>query len=308
MAAHPAPPSQRYDDIWIVSCRGVGAPGSAPNLNQLVYGRRFNNRGWTPSNQHAFSKSGSRASATIVFVAGDGYSYAQARDLGLNAYQRMVAGLPSEVSVRFVIWSWPSDPVTRRRVRDVRIKASRTPWVAWCLSHWLDTIERPGQICLVGTGMGARIVGEALHLRGGGKLGGYQLTAANSRSPVRVVLISAAIDHDWLLPGRRLDRALSSVERMLVVTNSKDPVLRRYHWLYGMRSRAVALGYAGLAGGAPATTIASKIEQVDAASLVGPNHGFMYYFSVPQVVARIQPYALEPSVTLLARNPRDGTR
>lgn len=125
---------------------------------------------------------------------------------------------------------------------------------------------------------------------------------------MRAVLISAAIDHDWLLPGRRLDRALSSVERMLVVTNSTDPVLRRYHWLHGMRSGAVALGYAGLAGGVPKTTIASKIEQVDAASLVGPNHGFMYYFSLPQVVARIQPYAIEPSVTLLARNRREATR
>jgi hypothetical protein len=313
VAAGPETPpvqvsSSRRDDIWIVSCRAVGHLGSTPNLNQLVYGRHVSNRGWTSSDQHAFLSSDSRSSATIVFVPGDGYTYSQTRDLGMHAYQRMIAGLPSEVAVRFVIWSWPSDQVARRRVRDLRIKASRTPWVAWCLSHWLDTIERGSPICLIGTGFGARIVGESLHLRGGGKLGGYQLIATNSRSPVRAVLISAAIDNDWLLPGRRLGHALSSVERMLVVTNSSDPVLVRYRWLYGIRSRAVALGYAGLAGGSSKLTSASRIEQVDAASLVGPNHGFMYYFSVPQVVARIQPYASEPGVRLLARDPRDGTR
>lgn len=176
-ADHPAPASHRYDEIWIVSCRGVGAIGSTPNLNQLVYGRHLSNRGWTPSNRDVFSATGSRTIATIVFVPGDGYSHAQARDLGMNAYRRMIAGLPSEGAIRFVIWSWPSDQVTRRRVRDVRIKAGRTPWVAWCLSHWLDTVERGGPTCLVGTSLGARIVGEALHLRGGGRLGGYQLAA-----------------------------------------------------------------------------------------------------------------------------------
>ena len=120
------------------------------------------------------------------------------------------------------------------------------------------------------------------------------------------MLISAAIDNDSLLPGRRLDHALSNVERLLVVTNSTDPVLRRYHWLYGLRSRAVALGYTGIAGGR-GTGLASKIEQIDAASLVGPNHGFMYFFSAPQVVARIQPYALE-STPLLASERRTSAR
>lgn len=308
-AAHDSPPpiSRPRDEVWLVSSRGVGARGGAPNLHQLALERHHNDQRWTTSNQQAFLSPGNRGSTTIVFVPGDGYSHRHARELGMQAYRRTVAGLSSEPAVRFVIWSWPSDHVTRRRVRDVRIKAHRTPWVAWCLGHWLDTIEGTGPICLVGTGLGARVVGEALHLRGGGALGPYRL-ASKPRSPVRAVLISAAIDNDSVLPGRRLDRALSSVERLLVVTNSTDPVLRRYRWLYGFRSRAVALGYSGIAGGGRWPADAAKIEQVDAASFVGPNHGFMYFFSAPQVVARIRPYALEPAGPLLARDPRGATR
>lgn len=299
-----SPKSRQQDEVWLVSCRGVvGARGGAPKLRQIVYERHRNDQGWTTSNQQTFLASGNLGSATTVFVPGDGYSHGQARSLGMRAYQRTIAGLPPESAVRFVIWSWPSDRVARRRVRDVRIKAARTPWVAWCLAHWLDTVAPAGSICLVGTGLGARVVGEAVHLRGGGVLGRYRL-AAKSRRPARVVLISAAIDNDSLLPGRRLDHALSNVERLLVVTNSTDPVLRRYHWLYGLRSRAVALGYTGIAGG---RTTPAKIEQIDAASLVGPNHGFMYFFSAPPVVARIQPYALE-STPLLASERRTIAR
>jgi hypothetical protein len=305
-----SPPSavRPQDQVWIINCRGVGSNAGTPNLQQLLYGR-FDSQGWTLSNQRQFVLSHKRPFGTIVFVPGNGYSHSQARDLGLQAYQRTVSGLPREAAVRFVIWSWPSDPVSRRAMRDARVKASRTPWAAWCLIHWLDAVEPARSLCLVGTGFGAKIVAEALHLRGGGSLGWYQLaTQPTPRPPVRAVLVSAAFDNDWLLPGRRLGRALSSTERMLLITNSTDPVLRRYHWLYGMRSRAAALGYTGLAGALTSGSLASKVEQVDAAATVGANHGFMYYFSVPQVVARIQPYTLEPDVPLLARERRSSPR
>lgn len=306
---HRSPPlaSRPQDEVWLVNCRGVADWGGAPNLRQVMYERHRNDQGWTPSNQQAFLAAGSRGSAVTVFVPGDGYSHSQARTLGIKAYQRTIAGRAPELAVRFVIWSWPSDQVARRRVRDIRIKAARTPWVAWCLAHWLDTVAPDSPISVVGTGLGARIVGETLHLRGGGRLDRYQLAAGKPRRPVRAVLISAAIDHDSLLPGRRLDRALPSIERLLVVTNSTDPVLRRYHWLYGLRSRAVALGYTGMPSGGRGTGLASKIEQIDAASLVGPNHGFMHFFSAPQVVARIQPFALE-STPRLSRDPRTTAR
>ncbi len=281
--------------------------GGLANLNELVYSRYGDLRSWTRSDQNAFRATGSPA--TVVFVPGNGYSHQQTRDLGLDAYRRMMGELPPDEKIRFVIWSWPSDPASRRQVRDVRIKAGRTPWVAWCLASWLDTLEPAGPLCVVGTSFGARVVCEALHLRGGGTIGTYRLAPASTpRQRVQAVLISAAIDNDWLLPHRRLGRAISSVERMLLLTNSTDPVLSRYRLLYGLRSNAAALGYTGLAGREQLGAEARKIEQIDVASLVGPNHGFVYYFSAPRVVAQIQRYTISPNAPMLARNRGSAAR
>ena len=49
------------------------------------------------------------------------------------------------------------------------------------------------------------------------------LRRAQGTAAFRVVLMAAACDADWLLPGRRDGQVLPLVDRMLVTTNGCDP-------------------------------------------------------------------------------------
>jgi len=105
------------------------------------------------------------------------------------------------------------------------------------------------------------------------------------RKRLNVVLISAAIDSQWLLPNQRLGGSLSQVDRLLLINNSNDNVLKRYHWLYGPRSKADAVGTVGLRTRHPAV---SDFAQIDAAPIIGRQHGCAPYFESPRLVAAIR--------------------
>ena len=91
------------------------------------------------------------------------------------------------------------------------------------------------------------------------------------RAPMRAVVIAAAVNSDWILPGSRHGEALALVDRMLVVYNSCDPVLKRYRLIADSRS-ATALGYTGLVCSDRLGEAAERIEQIDAAPWVGKTH------------------------------------
>jgi hypothetical protein len=84
-------------------------------------------------------------------------------------------------------------------------------------------------------------------------------------------------------------------ERMLLVDNGCDRALERYHWLYGLRSCAEALGYTGVVGAGQLGAARSKIAQFDACCYVGPEHNWANYFAQPSVVARMASYVLLPT-------------
>ena len=292
----PGPLASRpLDQLWLVSCRGLRGTDREQNYTRLAYWRYVAPSGWVASSRDELLQVGGSASATSIFVPGNGYSGNQTRDLGGIAYRRMVAGVPAETPLRFVIWSWPSDHVNAGPLQDVRVKAARTTLAAWYLARWLDELEPLGEVSIVGCSLGARLVGEALQLRGGGRLGAYHLAdSAAVRTPMRVVLVSAAIDNDWLLPDQRLGRALSNVDRLLLINNTSDGMLRWYGWLYGRRNSAAALGYTGLVGVRRLGAERHKVHQIDATSIVGRRHGFMNYFNVPRIVGWMRPYVFTP--------------
>lgn len=284
-------------ELWLVSCRH-GAFGEG-DPSRLTYAAHRDASGWSPASQDDFRRS-SPPAVHCVLVLGHGYTAAETQHLGTTIFRRLAAGLPPDLPVRFVIWSWPSDKSDTGPVRDLRAKAVRTPQVARSLARWLDETPLAGRVSLLGTSFGARIVMEALELRAGGRVGGVEFATATSapRQGVNVVLISAAIDNDWLLPGRRLGASLSGIDRLLLINNRDDSVLNRYHWLYGRRSKAAALGVTGLTVGR--LDQSATVQQIDAASIIGRQHGCAPYFDSPRLLATMRPVLfgegpLEPS-------------
>jgi hypothetical protein len=172
------------------------------------------------------------------------------------------------------------------------VKAGYTLPAAFHLARFIDAIHSDVHVGLTAYSFGGRIAVGSLHLLGGGALNGrtIALGSAAVRPPMDVVLIAAAADNDWLLPGHARGKALKVVNRMLLVRNSCDKVLRFYHWLYGRRSCAEALGRSGMGGLAQLGAEQHKIAQFDACCLVGPEHYWANYFASPAIVGRLLPY------------------
>jgi hypothetical protein len=172
-------------------------------------------------------------------------------------------------------------------MEDARIKAVRSEAQGFYLAHLMDQVPPETPLGLVGYSYGARLGTAALHLLGGGRLVGNQLGERlhPERAPISAVLLAPAVNNDWLLPGRRHGLALEQVDRMLILYNSRDIVLKRYRFLDP--SRPQALGYTGMVW-TPAAT--GRVTQVDVTSWLGRSHQAEDYLNTPALVRRMVRY------------------
>ncbi len=110
------------------------------------------------------------------------------------------------------------------------------------------------------------------------------------RVGVRAILVAAALDNDWLLPGHNHGQALSQLDRVLLTTNWSDTVLKWYPLVYRRRG-TMALGRTGSACPSRLGPNGEKIETVNVDCSVGRNHSFCHYMHAPRVSSRLAWYA-----------------
>ena len=164
--------------------------------------------------------------------------------------------------------------------RDAQVKAARTACESYYLASFLSRLNPDTQLSLLGYSFGARIVSGALHLAGGGTLGWLHLAEANSRPAhsVRVALLAAAMDNHWWLPGHYHGECFSQVDRLLLLYNSCDPVLRFYPRLdrrRGPRRWATPVS----AGRAAWARTPERLEQANVCCRIGKTHDEHAYFA-----------------------------
>ena len=238
--------------------------------------------------------SGGADTVTLVYVHGNRFTWSDAIEYGHYARSALRTRNTPGLSVRFVIWSWPSAPI-RGVVRDVRVKAMRADVEAAFLARFLAGLDDDSRVSLLGLSFGARIITGALHLRAGGRLNGLVAPPAPAAQPVRVVLMAAALDNDWLLPGHFHGRALSQTDAVLSLYNSCDPVLKRYHLLQRC-SRAQALGYTGAVGPLRCPDGFARFEQHDVCRVIGRTHHETSYFFSCALMSHARRYLLWQAV------------
>ncbi len=289
----PCPALPRpQDELWVVCTRGLGCGNAAELASHLQYQRRDERGVWVNSSREEFLAHDDPDTITTVWLHGNRISAGEARDwVGPTVYRSLVRQAPSERPMRFVIWSWPSERIDAGPLKDVREKAYRCDREAYFLARFLDELSPDLQISLIGYSFGTRIVDGSLNLLGGGAVNQYCLTSRvhSQRLPMRAVLLAAACDNDWLLPGRHFGHALGQTEHLLNIYNSCDPVLKRYHLLYHRRSCAEALGYTGVVGWNMLGYERTKISQYDACCIVGKQHNWVPYFESRTLVGQMVP-------------------
>ncbi|HVA48925.1 MAG TPA: hypothetical protein VNH11_21340 [Pirellulales bacterium] len=281
--AAPMVPSQ----LWLVSTRSLphGPPGSSRRAVPEV--SRYEQDVWQPSSLDDLMAARDPRLTTVVLVHGNDTDDDQARSKGLGVYPSLVER--ADQPFRLIIWSWPADYVRGSMRQDVRVKAERADFDAFYLAQFIDELNGSDPVSLVGYSLGARVTTGALHLLGGGPLAGRSMAAERraGRPPLRAVLMAAAVDEDWLLPGRRQGHALDVVERMVLLVNPRDRVLRWYRFLSPGRG-AAALGSRGFTSLATLGALRQKIEQINVNPMIGGQHGWASYASSPEILEQLK--------------------
>ncbi len=112
-------------------------------------------------------------------------------------------------------------------------------------------------------------------------------------SPVGVAVATVAVGyvfgHDfWNL---HLGPLPLTIDRLLLVNNSSDPVLKRYAFMCPLTCPA-ALGFCGLPNLRAFGAEAARIRQFDGGPELGSTHGYRDHLEAPTVVAMTRPYVL----------------
>ncbi len=293
----PPAPSAMSDEILMMSTRAVGTVCDGKRLSEKLRCQRYeigdNGRPhwesvhWREALQPASPmrkpaspmRKPASPMRTVVYVHGNRIAPGKDRYRGMMVYRSLVAqGRPSQ-PIRFIIWSWPATTILGP-IKDMRLKAARTCPVGWQLAWFLDQLPEETPVSLIGYSYGARVASGALHVLGGGRLNGLQLTERlhPQRPPIRVAMIAAAFDADWMLPGRYHGRAISQVEKLVLVTNHRDPMMRLFHFSVDRR-KIHALGKEGGPHTQSLGKAARRIKPVDVTHEVGRSHKLVDYLA-----------------------------
>jgi len=271
------------DQIWLISTRQLGCGICLDGEPGLLFWRLQGNR-WQSADLKAFLAADDPHTPTDFYIHGNSTTAEDANDHGFTVYDQLVAQAAKDRPVRFVIWSWPTDP-GRHPLQLIRSHAYRADTDAWYLGWLLGRMDRRVPVGLAGYSFGARIATGAIHLMGGGELLGssLKLDPKAGRPLISAVLLAAAEDDGWLAPGAPNSLTIPTVDRMLLLNNGCDSALKHYP-LMDRCSHAAAMGYVGLATNDP------KIEQFDVCCTVGTEHNWANYFCSDCLVAQMRPY------------------
>ncbi|HEV7225433.1 MAG TPA: hypothetical protein VGN42_22195 [Pirellulales bacterium] len=286
--------------LWLVSTRQLPHGPRAAGEFDFEVQRYQQEAGWSAASLEELFAADDDRLVTSVLVHGNHTNRQWAIDKGLAFYRTLVGSARAEQPVRLIVWSWPSDQVPGSFRDDARVKAQRTNIEGYYLAKFLDRLRGPNPVSLAGYSFGARVITGALHLLGGGVLEGRRLGEREQfpRPPLHALLMAAAIDRDWLLPGQPHGRALSSVERMVVFVNPQDRVLRWYRFV----SPGQALGSHGLPSRSRLDVDRRRFFEIDVTTAVGNRHGWTNYIGSPAIVKHLQ------QETLVETMRRAGSR
>ncbi|NBT12245.1 MAG: alpha/beta hydrolase [Planctomycetia bacterium] len=286
VAAGPAPVAPpctaAVPDVWAVSTRGLPGHCRLPErLNPGVERLRPDGACWERAERAGLFDDPRRP--VMVFIHGNRYEHASARQQGLELARRSAAC--GGAAVRTIVYSWPSEQ-QGILLKDGRAKYERAFVEGHSLAWLLGQLDPEQPVAIVGYSFGAIIALEAFQdlavaeHRGAGVVHSWR----DRPAPVNVVLIAPAIRCDALAPRGPYGDVVEHIDRLTLLTNSTDDALRFFPLLDRSR-RAEALGYVGM----PRFWMPAGVpfSSVDAANIVGRTHGFPHYLSSPTLMHRI---------------------
>jgi hypothetical protein len=282
----------RQVDAWAVSTRRLPGICRLPAAADLAVERCVDaDRGrWERDDLANLLALDDPARPLLVFIHGNRYESGAAKSQGVLLARHCAACCPGGCRPRVVVFSWPSGQ-QGILLRDGRAKYERAYADGHYLAWFLGQVPPERPVAIVGYSFGALITLEALEdLVAAERSGrGPLLPWTNRPGRTHLVFIAPAVRCDALAPRGPYAETLACFDRLTLVVNSQDDALRFFPWL-DRNLRVEALGKVGMprrwAGGAEFSTI-------DAAPIVGRQHGLPLYLTSPVLTRRIAAGALE---------------
>jgi hypothetical protein len=244
---------------------------------------------WTGSDLESLIQDGSlhKDRLTIFYIHGNWMTRENARSrviLLCNLFQRYTT-----MPFRIVMLSWPSQREPHP-VKDIKENADCTDVQAFQLAWLLNRMPADEPISIMGFSFGGRVVTGAMHLVAGGKIlgcslddfAGEKISSEEYRRKYRVSLAAPALDRSWISPGKQHGMAMDSIDRLVNLYNSKDPVLRRFRFVD--LARPIAAGLTGFQNtGDPRQTMPlasqDRVLQFDCGGQLGLTHDEKSYYT-----------------------------
>lgn len=287
-----SPPAHQaaQPQLWLLSSRNA-ACGGLPCEAEFVpetFGYQ-GPAGWCPLTWDDFLAADDPLVPTMIYVHGNRHSFQTSAAQGLRAFAAVQQQACQGQRVRFVVWSWPSDPIDGGFRLDAQVKACRTDVESYYLATVLARMRPDQRIGLVGYSFGARVISGALHVLAGGAIEGLSLDgqAIVPRVPPRAVLLAPAMDHDVFRPGGKYDLALVAADRIAFTVNHEDFVLKFYPFLCS-RKGPQAVGRIGATGLEGLGDLTSKLVIHDVYPFVHRRHGSQYYLTSEAIMALVK--------------------
>ena len=281
--ACPTAAACRQRDVWSVITRGLPDIGRMPaDAHPGV--ERLDSRGcWQKTDLGGLLENPRQP--LLVFIHGNRYDHASAREQGLLLAARTCATCADAADVRTVIFSWPSDK-QGILLRDSRAKYERAGTEGHYLAWLLSQVEPDRPVAIVGYSYGALVALEALedlvHAEAAGR--SDVQTWTDRTAPLHLVLVAGAVRQDAFAPRGPYRETLPCIDRLTILYNSDDIALRFFEYV-DRSLRTEALGHDGM----PAAWIPRGIgfSQIDCAGIVGPSHRFKNYLASSALMRRI---------------------
>jgi hypothetical protein len=282
-----------HPNYWIVSSRC-----SIQNMRRICrepWGLDVHQR--TPDGQLHRSDMPSLSSQLVpgvpvgIFVHGSFVKWENQCREAHQAYVRLRSAAPDR-PVQMIFFTWPSDgPYTYLPTIDVAVRGRQAEFNGFHLAWLISQIPESSPVCLMAHSHGARAVFSAMHLAAGGTVQDHVFPySMGTGRRYRIVLAAAALDHHWLRPGKRYDRALHCVECVLNFRNRHDLALTAYSLHRPFVRRAI--GKSGLTS-RDVRKIgwnSAKVQEYDVTHLLGRSHLWPEYYNQPAITGAIVPY------------------
>lgn len=274
-------PCESCDRLWLISTRQITSSACRANLDHPSFSvSRLSRCGrCQESSLDEYFGALESTRPIVVYAHGNRLSACDAIKRAVGVYRHTIArrrGGP----VDWVVFSWPSAK-QGMLIHDFREKAQRTDaqglYLAWLLRKHSNAAL---PTALIGYSFGGRVVTGALHALAGGRLGGRALpgepvTGANFDAG----LVAPAIESDWMAARGYHGHATKNLDRLVLLYNRRDAVLKRY-WLIDRMKSSVALGYTGpksFARRVDGTKL--SVRSRDCAQFVGLRHDEVDYYT-----------------------------